>query len=152
MRSTKRVLPFQNTLGRTKSKTKTLKLDAIILSAPAYSPNSGICHLCLMEKTLILTSNHPMPLNKKGNSWENVATEENSSSPHLSPRYAAAYLMFSFLRTLLFYTFSAIIYNKKFANYKNYYFSHCFFCDWSEWNFLQWHTYYINIAIDTCID
>ena len=38
---------------------------SIISSQPAYSPNSGTCHLCLMEKTLILTSNHPNPLNKK---------------------------------------------------------------------------------------
>ena len=61
-RSTKRVLPSQYKSGRTKNKTRTFKLDGTIISAhPAFSPNSGTCHLCLMEKTLILTSNHPNP-------------------------------------------------------------------------------------------
>ena len=38
---------------------------SIAATAPAYNPNSKTCHLCLMEKTLILTSDHPYPLNKR---------------------------------------------------------------------------------------
>jgi hypothetical protein len=38
---------------------------SIAATAPAYNPKSKTCHLCLMEKTLILTSDHPHSLNKR---------------------------------------------------------------------------------------
>ena len=38
---------------------------SILTTAKAYDQNSGICHLCLMEKTFILTSTDKNPLNKR---------------------------------------------------------------------------------------
>ena len=36
-----------------------------ITNAPAYNPSSKKCQLCILEKTLILNSNHPNQLNKR---------------------------------------------------------------------------------------
>ena len=36
-----------------------------IANAPTYNPSSKKCMLCILEKTLILTSKHTHPLNKR---------------------------------------------------------------------------------------
>ena len=38
---------------------------SILAAAPTYRPSTGICMLCSLEKTFILRSEHPCPLNKK---------------------------------------------------------------------------------------